>query len=101
LAPNERQSSRVDFTAPFPSLILCPAEPRNRTGFPRNRTGLKPPDVGGPEYFRPANRTKMFHVKHIGTIAREYRTVKSALQAGNENSMYLTACRPPPRPSHF
>jgi hypothetical protein len=53
----------------------------NRTVFPRIPTGLKPPDVRGAEYFRPVNRTKMFPVKHLGTIVREYRTVKTAPDA--------------------
>jgi hypothetical protein len=53
----------------LPALIHCSAAPRNhdfqrnRTVIPRIPTGLKPPEVRGHAYFRPADRTKMFPVK--------------------------------------
>jgi hypothetical protein len=45
-----------------------------RTRIPRNPTHLKRADVRGLEDSGPVNRTKMFHVKHFGTIARPDRS---------------------------
>ena len=81
-APHAREICAGRFAAAFPAIprtaILKTAQ---NTNFPRDPTHLKATSCMRPCVLGRHYRTKMFHVKHFGTIFPRNRTIGSRLRS--------------------